>query len=145
MGTSIPADVGHVRDWMSREPVTASPDQQARQVAGLMRVRGIRHVLVVDGGRLAGVVSHRDLRRLEPEAPLPADSPVASLMADNPVTVSPDVPLTVAARAMLEHRIGALPVVEDDRVVGILTRSDVLEALLAWAESRAAASREGGG
>ena len=136
METTTPAGAGDVRDWMSRTPVTVTPDQQARQVAGLMRVRGIRHVLVVEGERLAGVVSHRDLRRLEPEAPLPVDSPVAWLMAENPVTVSPEVPLTVAARAMLEHKIGALPVIEGDRIVGILTRSDALEALLAWAESR---------
>jgi CBS domain-containing protein len=55
-------------------------------------------------------------------------------MTESPITVSAQTSLTEAARAMLDRKIGALPVTDDLRLVGILTRSDALEALLAWAE-----------
>lgn len=132
--------LGLVRDWMTRQPVTVSPDRPVGQVAGLMRTHAIRHVLVTDGDRLAGIVSNRDVRTpvgLEPR--VPAEAPVSRVMSENPVTVAADAPLVVAARALLERRIGALPVLDGDRVVGILTRSDALEALLAWAERAGAA------
>jgi len=145
MSTSSRDRVGQVRDWMSRNPVTVSPDRPVAHVIGLMRVEAIRHVLVVEGGRLVGIVSNRDVRSLlidgEPHV-FPA-SPVSRVMTDNPVTTSPEVPLTEAARAMLERKIGALPVLDRDRPVGILTRSDALEALLAWADS-APTRREAG-
>lgn len=121
---------------MSRNPVTVSPDLTVEHVARLMLGRGIRHVLVVDGEHLAGIVSNRDVRRLliGGEPALSPGSPVGRVMTESPVTVSPEVPLAEAARAMLDRKIGALPVVEGDRPIGILTRSDALEALLAWAE-----------
>jgi CBS domain-containing protein len=124
---------GQVRDWMSRSPVAVPPDRLVASVIRLMRSEGIRHVLVVDDGRLAGIVSDRDVRALltedEPHA-LPT-SPISQVMTENPVTTSPDVALADAARAMLERKIGALPVLDGARVVGILTKSDALEALLA--------------
>jgi CBS domain-containing protein len=145
MSTVSPDGLGQVRDWMSRNPVTVPPDSPVAHVIGLMRVDGIRHVLVVDEGQLVGIVSNRDVRSLlidgEPHV-LPA-SPISRVMSDSPVTTSPEVPLTEAARAMLERKIGALPVLDRDRPVGILTRSDALEALLAWADS-APTRREAG-
>jgi CBS domain-containing protein len=118
---------------MSRSPVAVPPDRPVQSVIRLMRSEGIRHVLVVEGDRLAGIVSNRDVRSLltddEPRA-LPT-SPISRVMTENPVTTSPDVALTEAARAMLERKIGALPVLDGARVVGILTKSDALEALLA--------------
>ena len=127
---------GTVRDWMSRNPVTVSPEVPVKQVIRLMRAQGIRHVLVMEGARLAGIVSDRDVRRLllDEESRVCPGSPVGHLMSVGPVTVAPEAPLTEAARGMLDMKIGALPVVEDDRPIGILTKSDVLEALLAWAE-----------
>lgn len=121
---------------MSREPVTVAPEFSVVDVMGLMRARGIRHVLVIDGERLAGIVSNRDVRRLPigGERSVPRSTPVARVMTESPLTVSPDTLLTVAARELLDRKIGALPVVEDDRPIGILTRSDALEALLTWAE-----------
>ncbi len=106
------------------------------QVIRLMQARGIRHVLVMDGERLAGIVSSRDVRRVFPggEHTIPPSAPVARVMTESPVTVSAETLLTVAARALLEGKIGALPVVENDRPIGILTTSDALEALLTWAE-----------
>jgi CBS domain-containing protein len=120
---------------MTRSPVTVAPERPVGQVAGLMRTHAIRHVVVMDADRLAGIVSNRDVRTpvgTEPRVAL--DAPVSTVMSESPVTVTADTPLVEAARALLERRIGALPVVDGERLVGILTRSDALEALLAWAE-----------
>lgn len=134
--TATGAPVGTVRDWMTRKLVTAGLEATVAEVVRLMRTEGIRHVLVMDGERLAGIVSNRDVRGLLGDAsPRPtASSPVALVMSESPVTVSPDTLLTRAAREMLERKIGALPVVEDFRPIGILTKADAIEALLAWAE-----------
>ncbi len=136
MDATPSARLGRVRDWMSRNPVTVSSERSVEQVIRLMRARGIRHVLVMDGERLAGIVSNRDVLRLllGGERLLSPGAPIAQIMTENPVRVSPEAPLTEAAREMLDRRIGALPVVEGDRPIGILTKSDAFEALLAWAE-----------
>jgi CBS domain-containing protein len=134
--------LGLVRDWMSRQPLTVAPERPVAQVAGLMRTHAIRHVLVMDGDRLVGIVSNRDVRTpvgMEPRAA--ADAPVSTVMSETPVIVTAEAGLVEAARALLERRIGALPVLDDERVVGILTRSDALEALLAWAERARVVSR----
>lgn len=116
--------------------MTAPPDATVAQVAGLMRANRIRHVLVVDDERVVGVVSERDVRGLvlEGEPTMSPTSPVREVMNDLPVTVTPETPLTEASRAMLDRKIGALPVLEDDRPIGILTVADALEALLQWVE-----------
>lgn len=130
------ADPGRVRDWMTRAPLAVGPETPLGSVARLMRQARIRHVLVVEGDRLLGIVSDRDVRglRLEDEPRLGPDAPVRRVMTEEPFVVSPDTPLTEAARALLEQKIGALPVVEEGRPVGILTRADVLEALLTVVE-----------
>src|SRR5262249_50537932 len=101
-----------------------------------MRHAAIRHLLVFDGERLSGLFSNRDLNRLvgaDPRAPILAE-PVSRVMTENPVTVAPETAITVAARLLLELKIGALPVRDGDDIVGIFTISDALEALLATLE-----------
>jgi CBS domain-containing protein len=127
--------LGTVADWMTHEPVTVPEEAPLSRVLRLMRDREIRHVLVMQGERLAGIFSSRDVRRLlGGDAGAPSDVAVAALMTENPVTVSPSAPLLEAAREILDRKIGALPVTEGGRPVGILTSQDALEALLAWAE-----------
>lgn len=128
--------LGTVADWMTHEPITVSEEMPLAQVLRLMRAREIRHVLVMQGERLSGIFSNRDVRRMldGAEPRMAPDVPVAALMTENPVTVSPRAPLLEAARAIFESKIGALPVTEDGRLVGILTSQDAFEALLAWAE-----------
>ena len=128
--------LGTVAEWMTREPVTVSEEMPVDQVLRLMRARAIRHVLVMQGDRLTGIFSNRDVRRMlgagEPAAA--SSVAVAALMTENPVTVSPRAPLVEAAREILDRKIGALPVTEDGRPIGILTSQDALEALIVWAE-----------
>jgi CBS domain-containing protein len=104
-----------------------------------MESTGVRHLLVVDGDRLTGIVSNRDVRRLFGSAtcPAPLTEPVSRIMTEGPVTVPADTPIAVAARLLLDGRIGALPVREAERVVGIFTAADALDALLALVEAPA--------
>jgi acetoin utilization protein AcuB len=129
---------GPVSLWMTRDPVRVAVTCPVGRVARLMETQRIRHVLVMDGERLAGIVSNRDVRAMligdASRPPLSAGSPVSEAMAEGVVTSSPSTPLTDAAREMLDRKIGALPIVEDGRPVGILTKSDALEALLVWVE-----------
>ena len=127
---------GTVRNWMTREPATVDEDCPLSTALDRMRTGEIRHLLVHDGERLSGIVSNRDVRRLAMTAagaPLLAE-PVSRIMTENPVTVSPEEAVTVAARLLLEMKIGALPVRDGEDIVGIFTTSDTLEALLAMLE-----------
>lgn len=109
--------------------------QSAHEALHLMDTHGIRHVVVVDGERLVGVLSWRDL--VVSGVIEGAELACAELLSGRPVhTVEPWAPMAVVAREMALHRIGCLPVVEGARPVGIFTRTDVVEALRSWLESR---------
>jgi acetoin utilization protein AcuB len=127
---------GTVSNWMTRQPAMVAEDSPVSAALARMRKEEVRHLLVMDGERLSGLVSNRDLRRLalqDPDARF-LSQPVSRIMTDNPVTIAPDTGVTVAARLLLESRIGALPVRQGEEIVGIFTTSDALEALLAMLE-----------
>jgi CBS domain-containing protein len=125
-----------VRDWMTRRPVTVPEECPIQHAIGQMRAAEIRHLVVVDGNRVTGIVSNRDLRRLleDPTRPPRLADPIRRIMTEDPVAVAPETPVTEAARLLLERKIGALPVREGDEVIGIFTTSDALEALLVLAD-----------
>jgi CBS domain-containing protein len=124
---------GVVSNWMTRAPTVVSEDCSIRRALSRMEEDGIRHLLVVDGDRLTGIVSNRDVRRLalEDAGTAPLSQPVRSIMTEGPVCVAPEIDVTAAARLLLELKIGALPVRDGDAIVGIFTTADALEALLA--------------
>jgi CBS domain-containing protein len=128
---------GAVSDWMTHAPITVPEDCPVRLALGQMQRDGVRHLLVLDGDRLSGILSNRDVRRLALDDPGPSllAGPVRSIMTEDPVTVAPETAVTVAARLLLEHRIGALPVRDGGRILGIFTTADALEALLAVVEN----------
>ena len=125
-----------VRDSMSREIVTLSPDETAATALALCRERRIRHLPVLMEGRLVGIVSDRDLRSSTPALGDPARAAalqeilVQDVMAHEVVSVLPDDPIEQAANIMREARIGCLPVLDGDELVGIVTASDVMDALV---------------
>lgn len=127
---------GTVRDWMTRQPATVAPDCTIAAALTRMRRAQVRHLLVMDAGRLVGIVSHRDWQRLDPPEPRRGrrGRPIGSIMTEDPVTVAPEAPVTVAARALLERKIGCLPVRDGEDILGIFTTSDALEALLSALE-----------
>lgn len=129
-----------VRDVMTRDPVTVGPEEPIGAALELMRVGRFRHLPVVEGDRLVGIITDRDLR-LATNSPLVLREKwysdfilesikVKACMTSDPVTVTPDTPLLDAALIIQERRFGSLPVVEAGKLVGILTETDLLATLI---------------
>ena len=121
-----------VGQFMSTDLFTVQPDDLINLAASVMDWRHIRHVPVEDeAGRLVGLVSHRGLLHLLTnrigEKEIGATT-VNEVMVSNPFTVSPSTPTLQAIEMMRAHRIGCLPVVDGDQLVGIVTSYDFLEA-----------------
>jgi acetoin utilization protein AcuB len=130
-----------VRERMSQEPVTITPDVSVTDALRLMRERKVRRLPVLDShGKLVGIVSDQDLLYASP-------SPVSSLsvwemnyllarlkveevMTRKVITVTEDTPLEEAARIMADNKIGGLPVMRDDKLVGIVTETDLFKIFL---------------
>ena len=125
-----------VKDSMTREVVALPPQSTAGEALALCRERRIRHLPVLADDRLVGIVSDRDLRSATPALGDPARAEalgrilVHEVMAREVATAHPDDPIEEVANAMRERKIGCLPVIEDDALVGIVTSSDVMEALV---------------
>jgi len=135
------AAIERVRDRMTSEVVTLTRNDQLSIADDVMRLGRIRHMPVLDEDeRLVGIVSQRDLFRgalaralgygAHAQQKLLGQLLVKEVMTNDPVAIGPDAPLAEAARLMLERKIGALPVVEDGRVVGILTEADFVKRCL---------------
>ena len=119
-----------VEDYMDTDLFTVHEQETVEFVAYLMDWQRIRHVLVEDHKhRLVGLVSHRSLLRhmAEREKAPEGGMPVGEIMVRDPVSVPPDLPTVKAIELMREHQIGALPVVRDDQLVGIITESDFID------------------
>ncbi len=130
-----------VQDVMTSNPVTVTVDATLPEIARLMVDRHIRRVPVLDRhGKLVGIISDRDVRE---NMPSPAttlskweintllDQLKAEEIMTSPVLVTaPDCPLEEAARVLIEKKIGALPVVKDDELVGIITETDFFRAFV---------------
>ena len=125
-----------VRNSMTRELVTVVSETTAAEALALCRMNRIRHLPVLEGRRLVGVISDRDLRAATPALGDLARAEaldrirVADEMARDVTTARPEDPIEDAAMAMYERKIGCLPVVDGEDLVGILTTSDVMRALV---------------
>ncbi len=119
-----------VRDRMSSPAVVARPDTSFQQALALMYEHSVRRLPVVDAnGRLIGIVAQRDLL-IAALRYLTSRVEVTEVMARNVVTVTPHATLADVARIMLERKIGGLPVIENGRLVGMITASDLFRALV---------------
>lgn len=124
-----------VRDAMTREVATLGPQASAAEALAICRGRGIRHLPIVDGGRLVGLVSDRDLRDVSPPRGS-ADAEdalggvkLSDVMTRGVETAHPLDTIEHAADVLHSQRIGCLPVVADEEVVGIVTSSDMMRIL----------------
>jgi len=123
---------------MTRTAVTLPPDKSCGDALQLLRKHRIRRAPVVKDGKLVGIVSERDLLRVLPGTVAQASSdagktslatPISQIMKKEVKTLSPNDHLDSAARLMLQHKIGGIPVVENDKLQGIITESDVFKAI----------------
>jgi acetoin utilization protein AcuB len=112
-----------VQDVMSKNVVSVPREMGVAAARERLRTEEIDHLVVVDGGRVVGVVAGRDILRATDDAPL------AEVMSRRVATVSPEATLRRAAGVMRGRAVGCLPVVDEGRLVGIVTTSDLLTAL----------------
>lgn len=124
-----------VKDWMTRAPITITATTSLTEAWRLMQDNDIRRLPVVEHGKVVGIVTWGDIREASASDAtsltvfelkylldkLPADR----FMTRHPITVTPTTTISRAAQLMLEHKIGGLPVVENGKLVGILTESDI--------------------
>ena len=129
-----------VRKKMKKDLVTVTKDERMTVAKKIMKEKNIRHLPVVDGKRLVGLLTNMDVRKAEAS---PATSleirelhylldklTVGEIMTRNVITIAPDVSVEEAAILLHDNKIGCLPVVEDGNLVGIITENDVMEILI---------------
>jgi acetoin utilization protein AcuB len=128
-----------VRTWMTRDLVTLSPEASVAEALTLCRERRIRHIPIVEEGRLVGIVSDRDLRDASPalgdadRASTLQEIRLGDVMTREVSTADPQDPIENVAQEMYELKIGSLPVVaeeDEEKLLGIVTSSDVMRALV---------------
>ena len=130
-----------VRTMMQQNVISATPDMSLAQVQRLMQDKRIRHLPVVSGTRVVGMVTDRDIRDA---APSPATTLsrgeiayrldttlVKNCMTQDVVSIQPDTDMVQAARILLDKKFGCLPVVDQGALVGVVTEVDCLRAFLA--------------
>jgi acetoin utilization protein AcuB len=126
-----------MQDWMKQKVLTLGPEASAFEALRLCRERRIRHIPVVKDERLVGIISDRDLRDASP--PLGDPDRVSTMkeirledvMTREVITTHPEDTIVHAAREMYERQIESLPVVDEEKLLGIVTSSDVMRALIA--------------
>jgi CBS domain-containing protein len=132
-----------VREIMMGSPVTLTPDDTLDLANDVISLGRIRHIPVVEGGKLVGLLSERDLigaaanrifgLKQKTRSALLKSETVKNVMKKRVVTVAPDTPIKEAARLMAEKKIGCVPVMSDGTLVGLVTTTNILHYLEAIA------------
>jgi acetoin utilization protein AcuB len=119
-----------VREFMTPSPHTIARNRSLSAASRAMRENQIRHLPVLDGGRIVGVVSERDILLVEALPGVnPTDVRVEEAMVQDVFTVAPDTPLGEAIEQMIDRKLGSAIVCEGERVLGVFTTIDALKAL----------------
>ena len=144
-GTRLPAGIPAwlrqltVKQVMTADPVTLGPEDTLMRAVEVMRQKGIRRIPIVVADTLVGLLAEGDLKRAQPSALSDSQdefnrvmegTPVSRIMIQGPITVTEDALLADAAQTLHNTKFGALPVVRDGRLVGILTDTDILRCLV---------------
>jgi acetoin utilization protein AcuB len=130
-----------VQHWMTRDVVTVEADTPFLEARLLLKEKNIRHLPVVDRGKLIGVVTDRDVKQAAPSGATTLDiyelnylllkMKVRDLVKGEPITIKPTNSVEKAALLMHDHKIGCLPVVDDaGNLVGMITETDLLEVMV---------------
>lgn len=130
---------------MHRKLITVDARASLRQAQQILDQHRIRHLFIMDGKRLVGIVTDRDLRKAAPSSRSPLtirereafmdELKVPEVMSRKLVTASPTTPVREAAKVMVREKIGCLPVVDGNTLVGIVTATDLLEILVRGEET----------
>lgn len=127
-----------LRDLMKKRVTTIAPDESLHLADGIMALGGLRHLPVVSGGALVGILTHRDILRApttffgfatDARAVLRALT-ARDVMTREVVTIDAEATVQAAAERLLKHKVGCLPVLERGALVGIVTTSDLLHAIV---------------
>ena len=140
-----------VGERMSRPVISVSPDDPINEVLAMFRNEHIRRAPVMKDGKLVGIISDRDLLNASPSSVttlsvwelnyLISKVKVKDVMTKKVITVNADIPIEEAARIMADKKIGGLPVVSSDKVVGMITETDLFKTLLELMGARQKATR----
>jgi CBS domain-containing protein len=124
-----------VRNWMTPHPITITPQTTLPEAKELMLEYHLRRLPVVDKDKLVGMVTWRDINRAESSISstlspyemslVQARMTAREFMSTALVTISPDATIEEAAGLMIEHKISGLPIVEDGKMVGLITETDI--------------------
>lgn len=125
---------------MNRKPIAVAPDDTMNSAIRQMKDHNFKHLPVVDsGGGVVGVVTDRDLKRASPSDAtllevhellyLLEKVKVSQVMTKKPITTTAETPVSSAAALMVKHKVGCLPVVDNNKLVGIVTQTDLLNYL----------------
>ena len=139
MAESNQLGLSRVRDYMTPDPQTLDIKHTLLDAALMLHRLELRHIPILDDGRLVGILTDRDVARVAPSmlmgiSPqdynrLFEDTPVTKVMTRNLYTTTPEAPLIEAINLFFNHKLGCLPVLEGDRLVGIITVVDMLRVL----------------
>jgi len=129
-----------VSDWMTRKVFTVSPDDSIAEAAKLTKDQGIKHLPVVQGEKLKGILSDRDIKEYVPSKAtsldvyelhyLLAKTKVKEVMKTQIYSTTPDTPIEEAAMLMHDKKIGCLPVIENNKIVGIISDRNIFQVLV---------------
>ncbi len=137
-----------VKDWMTRDVISVSPETGVLAAGNLMRESGVRRLPVVADGRVAGIVTHGDVREAKPSTNsalsawemnyLLARLTVAEIMTKTLLTITPEATIGEAAYLMFKNKVSGLPVLDaDENLTGILTESDIFRMVVHdWMKSQ---------
>lgn len=130
----------YVRNRMTANPYTVAPDATVAETLELMRIKDIRRVPVIKNGRLVGIITERKLLEVSPSPAtslsifeinyLLSKTKIETMMSKDLVTVNPGTLLEEAALLMREHEVGGLPVLENNKLVGIITETDIFDSFI---------------
>ncbi len=136
-----------IKDWMTRSVITVTSETTLPAAHKLMDEHKVRRLPIVEDGRLLGIITRGDVRGAEPSQAtslsiwelnyLLANLPIAEIMTTNPITVSSEATISVAAQIMLANRVSGLPVLDaSEKIVGIITESDIFRLVVThWREN----------
>jgi acetoin utilization protein AcuB len=130
----------YVSDWMTKKVFTVDLDDYLSDAITLMKEKGVKHLPVVKGGKLKGIISDRDIKEYTPSKAtcldvyelhyLLAKTKIKELMTAKVITTPPDTPVEEAAMVLLDRNIDCLPVLDSGSLVGIISDRDIFHALV---------------